>query len=123
LKTNGRNVTHASSLPHRALARAGLAILVSACAPPTPVPPFDMDRTSAELGKRRLATCRKSGPPIDGHVTVVFAPSGKAQSAIVDGGALVGTETAKCVEALFLEAEVAPFAGPAGTVRRHFRLE
>ena len=113
MKTKLRNVT--SSLM--------VGLVFSACASPAPVTAFDTDRTSAELGKRSLAACRKSGAPIDGHVTVVFAPSGKAQSAMVDGGALIGTETGKCIEALFLAAEVAPFAGPAGTVRRRFRLE
>lgn len=116
MKTKLRTSLRGSSL-------VGLAIVLSACTPPAPVTPFDMDRTSAELGKRSLAVCRKAGPPVDGHVTVVFAPTGKAQSAMVDGGVLIGTETGKCVEALFLGTEVAPFAGPAGTVRRHFRLE
>ncbi len=121
MKTKLR-VTRRSSLAALA-SLASLAIVVSACTAPAPVTPFDVDRTSAELGKRSLAACHKAGPPVDGHVTVVFAPTGKAQSAMVDGGVLIGTETGKCIEGIFLGAEVAPFTGPAGTVRRRFRLE
>lgn len=95
---------------------------LAACEKP-PLTPFDHERASASLGRANLGACRGSGPPVSGHVTVVFAPTGRAQSAIVDGGPLVGTDAAKCVERILLELSVEPFSGPASRVAQQLRSD
>ena len=98
-------------------------LTLAACAAPVPLGAFDQARANAVLGSASLASCKASGPAADGHVTVVFSANGKAQSAIVDGGSLIGTAVAKCVESTLLEMTIPSFSGPSGTVRKTFRLE
>lgn len=103
------------------LARSGaLATLATlaglACAPAAPADP-----TQAVEGVE-LASCRTGGAPGDVHVTVVFAASGEAQSAIVDGGPWIGTPTARCIEERLRAQRVKPFDGPSRRVARTLHL-
>jgi hypothetical protein len=67
-----------------------------------------------------------------GHVTVTFAASGEAMSAIVDapagaapgdaGGGFPGTETGRCVEMKFMAARVPAFQGQPVKVGKTFSI-
>jgi serine/threonine protein kinase len=73
-----------------------------------------IDYTAAAEEMRRLSTnvgaCSGRAGPRNGNVRVTFAPSGRVQSSEV-GGDFMGTETGKCVAALFRTARIAAFSG------------
>lgn len=93
-----------------------LSAALAACGTPPAADP------AQALAQVPLAPCRPPGEPSTAHVTVVFAASGEAQSAIVDGGPWVGTPTARCIEARLLAQRVRPFEGPSQRVARTLPL-
>lgn len=100
---------------HHAAAFAA-SVTLAACAPAPPADP------TQAVERADVASCRGAGAPGDAHVTVVFGPSGEAQSAIVDGGPWIGTPTARCIEERLRAQRVAPFDGPSRRVARTLHL-
>jgi len=86
-----------------------------------PRSPFDTNVANDGIARVSLAEC-STGTPLDGHVTIVFEPSGQAVTAVVDGGPLAGTPAAACVERVFRTVTIPPFTGTNGTARHSFRM-
>jgi hypothetical protein len=53
---------------------------------------------------------------------VTFAPSGGAQSAVVQGAPFEGTPTGSCVAGRFRGARVPPFSGSPFSVSKSFSI-
>jgi predicted Zn finger-like uncharacterized protein len=67
--------------------------------------------------------CKKpDGPTGTGKVTITFAPSGRATTAIVSGGSFGGTPVGGCVSNVFKRAKVPPFDGDPVTVSKSFTI-
>ena len=113
-----RSATRAAPTRSSGAALAVLAVLavLAAC---TPTPPADPTQA---VERADLAACRGAAAPANAHVTVMFAASGEAQSAIVDGGPWIGTSTARCIEEKLRALRVQPFDGPSRRVARTLHL-
>ncbi len=96
------------------------AIVLTGCIG-EPKTPFDANLANEAIEKKSLAEC-STGAPLEGHVAVVFAPSGEAETAVVDGGSIAGTALAQCIERVYRSVRIAPFSGPNGTARHSFRM-
>jgi hypothetical protein len=91
---------------------------------PTPfvfVPPFDRHALMMAVNAVKAAgfdECKKPGGPTgSGHVRVLFAPTGKVESSIVDQPPFAGTTVGTCVANKFRQMRIPEFAGlavPAG---------
>lgn len=67
--------------------------------------------------------CKKpDGPTGTGKVTVTFAPSGRATTAVVSGGSFGGTTVGGCISGVFKRAKVPPFDGDPVTVSKSFTI-
>lgn len=88
-------------------------------------PPFSRDSARAALSAAAGAaqSCRASGAASTrAVVSVTFAPSGRATTAVVSGGSYAGTRAGSCIAQAFRRARVSPFAGSPVTVRKTVRL-
>lgn len=83
--------------------------------------PFDKGAALAALGGVNVASCKKDASG-NGHVKIVFAPSGTVSSATVDDGPFVGTPTGGCVAGKYRGAKVPPFSGSPVTVGKSFSI-
>lgn len=83
--------------------------------------PFDKGAALAALGAVNVASCKKDQSG-NGHVKIVFAPSGAVSSATVDDGPFVGTPTGGCVAGKYRGAKVPPFGGSPVTVGKSFTI-
>lgn len=95
----------------------------SATAPRTGA--FDRGAAATALAAiaRSLRACVMPGDPTGaGHVTITFAPSGRATSARVDGPPFAGTTAGGCVARKFGAAVVPPFTGADITVGKSFEI-
>jgi hypothetical protein len=71
----------------------------------------------------QASSCKKpDGPTGSGKVQVTFAPSGRATTAVVVGGAFGGTPVGGCVSSVFKRARVPPFSGDPVTVSKGFSI-
>lgn len=69
------------------------------------------------------SACKRPGGPTGaGRVTVTFAPSGRATTANVTGGAYGGTPVGGCVANVFRRARVPAFGGSPVTVAKSFNI-
>ncbi|MCA9629830.1 MAG: hypothetical protein KC766_19295, partial [Myxococcales bacterium] len=83
--------------------------------------PFDVGAARAALASAAAAagSCRKEGDPSGmAHVTITFAPSGRATSANISGPPFAGTATGGCIAATMRRAKVPPFSGGYKTVSK-----
>ena len=92
------------------------AALESSASSPTSKP-FNRGAAAAALGRVDLREC---APTDSGHVTVIFGSDGNVTSAVLDGGALVGTAAAGCIEAKYRGVSIPPFAGNSVYVGKSF---
>ncbi|CAN91223.1 hypothetical protein sce1066 [Sorangium cellulosum So ce56] len=99
--------------------------------PPAPLLPakdeparFDQSAASSVLASAAAAAAGCTGEGLTGtaRVAVTFAPTGKAMSARVEGGDLVGTATAGCIAAAFRDVAVPPFEGIPVTVMKQVKI-
>lgn len=87
--------------------------------------PFNTAAAKSALASAaaRAASCKKPGGPTGpGKAVVTFSTSGKATSAVVQGGAYGGTPVGGCIASVFRQATVPPFSGSAVTVSKSFSL-
>jgi hypothetical protein len=82
---------------------------------------FDRGSAADALGAVDLHGCCP-GPAKSSHVKIVFEEDGTISSAVVDESPLAGTEAARCIEARFRHACMAPFCGAPVTVGKSFSL-
>lgn len=83
---------------------------------------FDRGAAAAALGGVNVQSCKKAGGPTGpGRVTVTFAPSGAAQSAVVDPP-YQGTPVGGCVAGKFRGARVPAFGGAPVRVGKSFSI-
>ncbi|WP_437898181.1 hypothetical protein [Sorangium sp. So ce124] len=85
---------------------------------------FDQSAASSVLASAAAAAAGCTGEGLTGtaRVAVTFAPTGKAMSARVEGGDLVGTATAGCIAAAFRDVAVPPFEGIPVTVMKQVKI-
>lgn len=86
----------------------------------------DFDKTAAvtAITEVNLSKCKTTNAAKgEGHVLITFAPTGTAQTALVDKGPWVGTPVAKCMAKEFKKAKVPAFKGEAITVGKVFHFE
>ncbi|MRG93464.1 hypothetical protein [Polyangium spumosum] len=108
------------------LAAAMAAANKGGASAPAPAPAggggeFSRSAASSALGAAagRAAGCRSPTDPAGtARVSVTFAPSGRATSAIVNGPPFAGTRTGGCIAAAFRSASVPPFSGGPVTVSK-----
>ncbi len=107
----------------RALAFLVTLVSLSACASEARGP-ADPSRALHAVAEADLRACK---PLAEGkkmaHVSVTFAESGKVVAALVDGGELLGTKAASCIERELGKLQVQPFSGPSQRVARHVSLD
>jgi predicted Zn finger-like uncharacterized protein len=86
--------------------------------------PFNMGEARARLAAAASAAqgCKKGDISGTGHVIVVFAPSGAAQSATVTGPPFEGTPSGACVAARFRGVHVPAFSGSPFSVSKSFTI-
>jgi predicted Zn finger-like uncharacterized protein len=87
--------------------------------------PFNMGEAKAKLGAAASAAsgCKKpNGPTGTGRAVIVFAPSGAAQSASINGEPFEGTPTGACVASKFRAVRVPPFSGSPFSVSKSFTV-
>lgn len=100
-----------------------VALPLSACATEA-VGPADPSRAIHAVAEADLRACK---PLAEGkkmaHVSVTFAESGKVVAALVDGGELLGTKAASCIERELGKLRVPPFSGPSQRVARHVSID
>jgi hypothetical protein len=117
----GKRPTHATPQP----APTAPTPRPSAVAPKAAGPAFDQltaGRVMAETASNAQACQRPGGPTGLGHVLVTFDRSGRATKVqVLDSFA--NTESGRCIEQLFLKAEVPPFAEPPVTVQKSFSVQ
>ncbi|WP_441288627.1 hypothetical protein ACSRUE_43005 [Sorangium sp. KYC3313] len=99
--------------------------------PPAPLLPakdeparFDQSAASSVLASAAAVAAGCTGEGLTGtaRVAVTFALTGKAMSARVEGGDLVGTATAGCIAAAFRDVAVPPFEGIPVTVMKQVKI-
>ncbi|HZO13537.1 MAG TPA: GYF domain-containing protein [Polyangiaceae bacterium] len=86
---------------------------------------FDVNAARSALGGAAGAAsgCGKPGGPTGkGRVSVTFAPSGRATTAVV-GPPFAGTPVGSCAAAAFKRASVPPFSGGPVTVQKSFFIQ
>ncbi len=86
---------------------------------------FSRDAAVAALNGAagRAAGCKQAGGPTGrGRVSVTFAPSGRATTAVV-GPPFAGTSVGSCAAAAFRSASVPPFSGGPVTVSKSFYIK
>ena len=107
----------------RALVSFVTVVSLSACASEAPGP-ADPSRAIHVVSEADLRACK---PLAEGkkmaHVSVTFGESGKVVAALVDGGELLGTKAASCIEQELGKLRVPPFSGPSQRVARHVSLD
>ena len=84
-----------------------------------------MGEAKAKLGAAASAAggCKKpNGPTGTGRAVIVFAPSGAAQSASINGEPFEGTPTGACVASKFRAVRVPPFSGSPFSVSKSFTV-
>lgn len=91
-------------------------------APSSAASAFDRSEAASALEAVNLSRCHDDAGAIEGHVTVIFDPSGKVRSAVVDEGPLVGTEAGACVARAIESAKIRPFGGVPVRIGKRFRL-
>jgi serine/threonine protein kinase len=92
---------------------------------PKQAAPFDSSAAASALGAaaNSVSSCKKEGDPSGGGlITVTFATSGNVTSAVITGGALVGTTTGGCVARLFRGAKIPAFDGPPHSIQGSFTV-
>jgi hypothetical protein len=115
------------------MAAAPAAAPVHAAAAPVAAAPaagggdvaVNFGEAKAKLGAAATSaqSCKKpDGPVGTGRVVVVFAPSGGAQTATLQGPPFDGTPTGACVAARFRGVHVPPFSGSPFSVTKSFTI-
>jgi hypothetical protein len=109
----------------RSLAVIGFVVLASLSACASEVRgPADPSRAIRAVAEADLRACK---PLAEGkkmaHVSVTFEESGRVAAALVDGGELLGTKAASCIERELRALQVPPFTGPSQRVARHVSLD
>lgn len=108
----------------RVLLLSAVLTPLMACAAGGAKGPLDPSRPIHAVATADLHACKALA---DGkktaHVSVTFAASGQVTSALVDGGELLGTKAASCIERELGKLEVPPFDGPSHRVARHVSLD
>jgi predicted Zn finger-like uncharacterized protein len=87
--------------------------------------PFNMGEAKSKLAAAATAaqSCKKGDGPVGtGHIVIVFAPSGGAQTATINGPPFDGTPTGACVAARFRGVHVPPFSGSPFSVSKSFTI-
>jgi predicted Zn finger-like uncharacterized protein len=86
--------------------------------------PFNMGEAKARLAAAAAAvqSCKKGDATGTGKVVVMFAPSGAAQSASINGPPFEGTPTGNCVAARFRTVRVPAFSGSPFSVSKSFTI-
>lgn len=108
----------------RLLLVSALLTTLLACATGGAKPPLDPSRPIHAVATADLRACKAlADGKKDAHVSVTFAASGQVTSALVDGGELLGTKAASCIERELGKLEVPPFDGPSQRVARHVSLD
>lgn len=80
---------------------------------PTPKVGFDTNAIAVALARLRLDECAVPGDSGGhGHVTMVFEPSGRIDTVMLDRGAFRGTKTGDCIVRTHETIVVPPFMGP-----------
>lgn len=104
-------------------------LVIPPLASAAPSAAVDLSRPAAALAiamaGRRAASCTSIGADDDRatmHVSVTFAPSGRATSASVLDGPFEGTAVGSCVTRVLRDLTVARFDGEPVTVRSSLRL-
>jgi predicted Zn finger-like uncharacterized protein len=115
--------------PQQAVAAAAPVHIAAPAAAPAPAGggdvAFNFGEAKAKLGAAAASTqsCKKpDGPVGTGRVVVVFAPSGGAQTATLQGPPFDGTPTGACVAARFRGVHVPPFSGSPFSVTKSFTI-
>lgn len=88
--------------------------------PPKSLAPFDPGAASSAMqaAAANAASCREPGTPAGTvRVSVTFAPTGRATTALVSG-AFAGTSVGGCIARTFRAARVEPFEGNLVTVHK-----
>jgi hypothetical protein len=102
----------------------GLAIVLAALTIAGSSMAFDRESAASALAQVDLTMCRApKAPRGEGHVKVTFTAEGKATSAVVDRGPMVGTPAAKCIGAQFTKARIPAFKGQPVQVGKLFQFE
>jgi hypothetical protein len=83
---------------------------------------FDRSAAASALAGVNVQHCSASGHVGTGHVTVVFAPTGRVSEVIVDDANFNGTPAGRCVQTAFFNANVAPFSGTPVRIGKSFSL-
>lgn len=90
----------------------------------SPPPPqgkeFDRAAASSALGAAASAAKGCLGVSSTGSIRVVFAPSGKVSSAVVQSGPFAGTPQGGCIADAFRAARVPAFDGADVSVSKSF---
>jgi serine/threonine protein kinase len=85
--------------------------------------PFDRGAAAGVLRQVDVSSCKKSdGPTGSGHISIMFAPSGTVQTAVVDQPPFAGTPVGSCVAERFRKARVPAFAGEPTRVGKSFAI-
>lgn len=126
--TPGAPVKAEPRAPRVATRPAVAAVVPTADLPPVtpvaalPVPTGEISRSAAaksinEAARRAAASCRgEDAGVLNVPVSVTFASSGRATTARVNGGPLVGTAAGSCLATALRGASVPPFEGAPVTV-------
>lgn len=123
MTTLGRNFFETTPQPPKAAAIP----VVGGPGTPAPTESGEFDKSAARAALAEAATaaaaCSGGGPGGEVDVTVTLAPSGKASSARVEEGPLVGTPTGDCIVTAFQRVTVPPFEGAPVKVRKKMSLD
>jgi hypothetical protein len=85
--------------------------------------PFDRGAAAQALSSINVVSCRKAGVTRGaGHLKVVYDPSGRVATAIIDSPPFVGTPAGACIAALYRRARIPPFCGGPVTVGKSFQM-
>ncbi|MFT3769425.1 MAG: hypothetical protein QM820_28640 [Minicystis sp.] len=132
--TPGASVKVEPRAPRAATRPAVAAVAPTADLPPVtpvaalPVPTGEISRSAAaksinEAARRAAASCRgEDAGVLNVPVSVTFASSGRATTARVNGGPLVGTAAGSCLATALRGASVPPFEGAPVTVNVSLNL-
>jgi hypothetical protein len=110
-----------AAAPPLGVAPAPAAAAPSAATPTGTGGDFDQGaaRVALAMAASQASGCKQPDDPSGGaKVSVTFAPSGRAMSAQVVGGAFQGTRTGACIARAFHAVTVPPFSGDPVTVTK-----
>jgi hypothetical protein len=110
-----------------AVAASGSAADGAPTTPTADLPPFNAAEARSALASAALSaasSCQGTGEGTQlVPVTITFAPSGRATSAIVTGSVYQGTAVGGCIAQVLRATRVSPFAGDPVAVQRTVTLQ